>query len=216
MDITLHNSLTEPFFVARQPIFNLAGKVWGYELLFRSNSEQEWIEIEDPELATFAVSTCGFIRTQVDTDQDKKVFINFPEKLILDRAPIGLPPTVTVVEILESVEPSPEVIEAVIALKQEGFLVAVDDYMGEADRKPLLEYADIIKVEVLGRTREQVESILATLGETKALLLAEKVEDKKTHQLAGRAGLQPLPGLLLRQARNPDRAQAPGRRGLQA
>lgn len=180
METNLPKSQAQQFFVARQPIFNLSGKVWGFELLFRTNSEQEWIEIQDPELATFAVSTCGFIRSQVDTDADKKIFINFPEKLILEGAPIGLPPTVTVVEILETVPPTDEIVEAVIALKQEGFLVAVDDYLGEPDRRPLLDYADIVKVEVIGKTRDEVASIIESLGDSKAIRLAEKVEDKET------------------------------------
>ena len=140
----------DPFFVARQPIFDNAGKVWGYELLFRNAPGKETAEINDEDLATICVATCGFIKVQEDTDLNQKICINFTKNLILQGAPRGLPPTVTVIEVLENIEPSKEMIAAIIKLKQEGYLFAIDDYIGDTDIQAFIELADIVKVDILG------------------------------------------------------------------
>jgi len=40
-------SIYQPFFVARQPIFQERGKIWGYELLFRNAPESNNAHIVD-------------------------------------------------------------------------------------------------------------------------------------------------------------------------
>lgn len=62
--------------------------------------------MEDQDRATFSVATCGFMRSQEDLDQTRKICINFTEDVLLQGAPLCLPRTVTVIEVLESVAPS--------------------------------------------------------------------------------------------------------------
>ena len=166
----------DPFFVARQPIFDNANKVWGYELLFRSAPGHETAQINDEDLATICVATCGFIKAQEDTDLNKKICINFTENLILQGVPRGLPPTVTVIEVLENIEPSPQIIEAIIKLKQEGYLFAIDDYVGDTNIQAFIELADIVKVDILGMDFDQIDRVYATIKDFKGLKVAEKVD----------------------------------------
>jgi EAL and modified HD-GYP domain-containing signal transduction protein len=112
------------------PIFYQHGEIWGYELLFRSGPNYDTASIKDEDLATFSVATSGFIKSQEDLDQTKKICINFPESLLKQGAPNGLPPAVTVIEVLENVSPSDQLIEALIGYKQEGYQIAIDDYEG--------------------------------------------------------------------------------------
>jgi c-di-GMP phosphodiesterase len=167
------------FFVARQPIFYDHGKIWGYELLFRSGHESNTANISNADLATFSVATCGFIRSQEGLDSTKKICINFTEKLLLQGAPQGLPPAVTVIEVLEDVLPSPELIELLIHYKQEGYLIAIDDFEGRTDIGDLLEVADIIKVDVLNKSIAAIEAICRTIGSNRAVKIAEKVETRE-------------------------------------
>jgi c-di-GMP phosphodiesterase len=53
-----------------------------------------------------------------------------------------------VAEILESVEPEDRVIAACKRLKAAGYLIALDDFAPNDPRIPLVEFADIIKVDV--------------------------------------------------------------------
>lgn len=166
------------FFVARQPIFTEQGQIWGYELLFRSGPDYEVASIADGDLATFSVATSGFIRSQEDLDQSKKICVNFTEQLLLEGAPQGLPSTVTVIEILEDVIPSQNIIEKLILYKQEGYLIAIDDFEGKIDLAALIEIADIIKVDVLDKSIDDIASICHLIEKSNAIRIAEKVEDK--------------------------------------
>jgi len=167
------------FYVARQPIFTPANQIWGYELLFRSGTGRNAAEINDQDLATIAVATCGFLQSQETADITKKICINFTEKLILEGAPLGLPPSVTVIEVLEHIQPSPALIEALLQFKQEGYLIAIDDYEGSSFQRELLDYADIVKVDVLGKDFPEIEAIRETLNGNRSLKIAEKVDSRQ-------------------------------------
>jgi EAL and modified HD-GYP domain-containing signal transduction protein len=179
MDHIQNQNGYSPFFVARQPIFFENGQIWGYELLFRSGPGYDIALMDDEDIATFSVATCGFIRSQEDIDQTKKICINFTEKLLMQGSPQGLPPAVTVIEVLENVLPSDRVIEMLIRYKQQGYQVAIDDFVGSGDIKDLLDLADIIKVDVLNKSIEEIERICRGIENNKAIKIAEKVEDKE-------------------------------------
>ena len=112
-------------------------------------------------------------------DQTKKIFINFTENLILEKAPRGMPPRVTVVELLETIVPSEKIIQEILALKKDGYIVAVDDYEGGAERQDLLDIADIIKVDILNKSFEEIREIYAGIKDKKALKLGEKVDSRE-------------------------------------
>jgi EAL and modified HD-GYP domain-containing signal transduction protein len=177
--IDLPENIYDPFFVARQPIFYGNNQIWGYELLFRSCPDFNIASIGDEDLATFAVATSGFIRSQEDLDQTKKICINFTQTLLEQGDPKGLPPAVTVIEVLENVMPTQRLIELLIQYKQEGYLVAIDDFEGRVDIHELLELADIIKVDVLNKNLQEIEAICEVIKNIKAIRLAEKVEDRE-------------------------------------
>ncbi|MEZ4484257.1 MAG: hypothetical protein R2864_06545 [Syntrophotaleaceae bacterium] len=163
----------------RQLIFDRAGNTWGYELLFRSGSGAERAEISDQDFATMCVATCGFIESQRHVDQTKKICINFTENLILQGAARGLLPSVAVVEVLETVVPTDRILEELIGLKQQGYLVAIDDYEGAALQSPLpRDIADIIKVDLLGKDVAWIADIYASIQDKNALKLAEKVDNR--------------------------------------
>lgn len=174
-DDSQENIYSDIYF-ARQPVFDRAGSVWGYELLYRRSADCQTAVIDDYDLATASVITSGLVCTETDYNPSKRVLINYTEKLLLNGAPRGLPPAITVVEVLEDVTSSPEVIDAIIKLKQDGYLIAIDDYQGEGNLTVLMDYADIVKIDILGLGLEQITKIVAK-APPNVLKLAEKVED---------------------------------------
>ena len=112
-------------------------------------------------------------------DQSKKICVNFTEKLLLDGAPHGLPSTVAVIEILEDVIPSQALIEKLIVYKQEGYLIAIDDFEAKIDLREFIELADIIKVDIFGKRIDEIKQICAQIKSSKAIKIAEKVEDSE-------------------------------------
>ncbi|NJB68253.1 EAL and modified HD-GYP domain-containing signal transduction protein [Desulfobaculum xiamenense] len=183
-------SAAESVFVARQPIFDVQQNVFGYELLFRSSGEAACAFVTDSDMATTKVIADGFLLAHAGMEPGQRALINFPRRLLLDDAAFALPPDIAIVEILEDVRPEPDVLHAIQAIKQSGFMLAMDDYMGEPELEPFLQFVDIIKVDILGlggdpeRIRQTVEK-LAKYGCT---LLAEKVEDLETFELTKELG----------------------------
>jgi EAL and modified HD-GYP domain-containing signal transduction protein len=85
---------------------------------------------------------------------------------------------VVVVEVLESVDPEPEVIAALAGLKAAGYTIALDDFVDRQDYAPLVALADIIKVDFLLSPPDERAAIVQRLGRPGLSFLAEKVEDQ--------------------------------------
>lgn len=190
------------FYVARQPVFERDNRTFGYELLFRKGAGASNAEIDNADLATLNVVTCGFVKSQENINQAKRIFINFTENLILQGAPRALPPSVTVIEILEDVVPSPGVLAELLKLKQEGYLIAIDDFVGNCEDDAFLDIADVIKVDVLGKTEQEILQILELIKDKNALKLAEKVEDKSAYTFLKKAGFDLFQGYFFARPEN--------------
>ena len=117
-------------FVARQPIFRKTKKVFGYELLFRSCQEN----FADPsiggDVATSNVVTNSFLVIGLDKLTDgKKAFINFTDEMLCNSYPALFPREAIVVEVLEDVVVTPELIKACRSLVSQGYVLALDDFI---------------------------------------------------------------------------------------
>lgn len=177
-----------PIFVARQPIFNGKQELWGYELLFRSPGERSVATFADPDQATSSVITDGFALATTGMRSHAKVLINFPQNLLVKKTALALPKKQCVVEILETVTPTPEILDALRELKQEGYTLALDDFVGEPGFEPLLELADIVKVDALGLGEKTLEDVTTGLARHKVKLLLEKVENAEVFEQGKRLG----------------------------
>ncbi len=119
-------------FLARQAIFDRGRNVYGYELLFRSSGSNAF----DGSEASFATSqviantlfSIGLNRLL----GGKRAFINFGRNLLVGDWTTMLPNQSVVIEVLETVEPDSEVLEACRKLRAQGYLVALDDFVCRA------------------------------------------------------------------------------------
>lgn len=174
-------------FIARQPIFDQQQKVYAYELLFRSGLQHNFCD--NPDLnnaASKVIADSGMLLGTENITGGKKAFINVTREVLLNELVILLPKDLTVVEILETVEPDPEVIAACRKLKEAGYLLALDDFVYDERYEPLVEMADIIKVDCLATGKEAQAALARHINQrnTKTLLLAEKVETREAFQEA--------------------------------
>jgi len=97
-------------YMARQPILDRSGNVHGYELLFRdglTNSFQG-----DLEKAVVATVDNAVVFGLEYLTFGRSAFINCSSKTLTEQLPRILPPAITVLEVLETVEPTPELIQA--------------------------------------------------------------------------------------------------------
>jgi c-di-GMP-related signal transduction protein len=179
-------------YMARQPILDRSGNVHGYELLFRdglTNSFQG-----DLEKAVYATVDNAVMFGLEYLTFGRSAFINCSTKTLTDQLPRILPPAITVLELLETVEPTPELIQACRLLKTLGFRVALDDFMWEPRLAPLVELADYIKVDFSLLDHEGRLKLLKELPRNSATLLAEKVETHEDYVLACEEGFRLFQG----------------------
>lgn len=172
----------EAIFVARQPIFTTEMDIWGYELLFRHSAEAGAARIDDENLATMKVIADGLTLALSGVAMDKKALINFPAALIENQSALALPKDRCVVEILETVEATDAIVDALKGIKESGYTLALDDFVGQPGFEPIIELADIVKVEILGQPREKIEAVTKALLKPGIKLLAEKIEDRETFE----------------------------------
>jgi len=165
-------------FIARQAIFAKKLNVYAYELLFRTSLENVYASL-DGDRATASVITDSFLTIGLDSlTRSKRAFINFTKKMLLDDTATILPRDLLVVEILENIEPDADIIDACTRLKKAGYTLALDDFVFEASYEPLIELADIIKVDFRISTYIDMK-LLIDRYKSKIRFLAEKVETQE-------------------------------------
>ena len=176
--------MMEEAFIGRQAILDQQQKVYAYEILFRSGLKNAFDPTLDGNVATQSVMVGTMLEFGLKKlVSDKKAFINFTEQNLLNRAPKLLPPENVVVEILENVQPTSQIVEAVRELKAEGYKIALDDFVLLPGYEPLIEMADIIKVDFRITTDPEERQKLREILPSHVRLLAEKIEtEEEFHQ----------------------------------
>lgn len=175
-------------FVARQAIFDRSRKVWGYELLFRSGASQERFDGTDESLATRQVISNSLLAIGLDNLLgDKKAFVNFGREMLLQESASFLPKEKTVIEILEGVEADSEVMAAIRGLRALGYRIALDDFVYNSRMEPLLDAANLVKVE-MATPRAQQEAMVRDYHARGLQMVAEKVETPEEFRWAHQVG----------------------------
>lgn len=175
-------------FIARQPIFDRNDVVYGYELLYREESKNAYDE-SDGDMASSSVMITGFVSMGLEKlTGNKKAFVNFTEHLIKEGVATIFPKEFLVVEVLETIEPTKEVIEACKKLKNAGYTIALDDFVYKPGFEKLVELADIIKVDFLLSSEEERSELFRRFGKGKTKFLAEKVETLEAYKKAYNQG----------------------------
>ena len=163
-------------FVGRQQIYDRDLNVIAYELLFRSGTENR-AAILDGDVATSQLLINAVVEIGLENLVfGRPAFVNFTKSFIVGKCEIPFDPDLLVIEVLETVEPDPDVIIALGRLRDQGYTIALDDYVNSDNRQQLLALADIIKVDLRGYSEEELALEVQRLKKLPLKLLAEKVE----------------------------------------
>jgi EAL and modified HD-GYP domain-containing signal transduction protein len=173
-------------FVARQPILDLRGRVHGYELLFRNGPEL--LFRGDSDLATRTMLDNAVLFGLEKLAGGLPAFVNCTRESLTEELVDILPTSMAVLEILETLEPTPPLIEACRKLKASGFRLALDDFTWKAGIEPLVELADYIKVDFVLAGPEERQELLKRLHGFALALIAEKVETQEEYSQARAEG----------------------------
>ncbi len=184
----------ENLFVARQPIYDKKLAVVGYELLYRSGDMQEAV-FEDGDLASCETILNSFMHIGIDNLTGSSLaFINYPKEFIINESLTAMFKEQSVLEILEDVEPTPEVIEGIKRLKTEGYRIALDDFKYAEDRQAFVDLADFIKIDVIANDKQQIIQELEHLSGFQGKIIAEKVETQELQTMCEELGFDYFQG----------------------
>jgi EAL and modified HD-GYP domain-containing signal transduction protein len=167
---------TGDFFLARQPILGRNQHLVAFELLFRTD------DVSDANVTDGAAATAAVIShaSQLGLEKvigDRIAFVNVDEVVLMSDFVRFLPHDKVILEILETVRATPDVVQRVQELKQVGFKFALDDVVSDsADVCTLRELVDVIKIDVKGVAQDRLARLTQRLNAPGQKLLAEKVE----------------------------------------
>jgi c-di-GMP-related signal transduction protein len=176
---------TEEIFIGRQPILDRSNELFAYELLFRSGAQKNSANIEDNFAATASVINHAFAELGVEQALGPyKGFINCDESLLVSDILEMLPTDKIVLEVLETVEVTPQIVERCQELKARGFTIALDDFVNYEDKfKPLLDLIEIVKVDLMPLDAAGLAQTTQALKRWPTIrLLAEKVDSREQAQ----------------------------------
>jgi c-di-GMP phosphodiesterase len=160
--------------LARQPIYDASLNVVAFELLYRSMAS-DTADVRDGDEASSRVLLTAFGGAGIlDVSDGKPVFINFTKHLIHNPPPVD--PEHLVVEVLEDVPVTPELLASVRRLREQGYRIALDDFQHHPSLEPLVELADIVKLDVLELGDVKLRAEVRQLRNYPLRLLAEKIE----------------------------------------
>jgi EAL and modified HD-GYP domain-containing signal transduction protein len=158
-------------FIGRQAIFDEKMGLYGYELLFRSGTENTFSgDIEDATNQT--IDSC---LSMIACSSCRNLFINCTRNALVNMSVKLLPSRTVVLEILETVPADAELVRACKELKQAGFRLALDDFSPYENKGELVEIVDYVKVDFRASDPAERQKIYKMFGK-KTIFLAEKVE----------------------------------------
>jgi len=171
---------SEEALVGRQPIVDRDGRMFAFELLFRGE-RVDFARHSDDVAATSQVLRHVFAELGVDKALGPyRGFVNCDARMLLMPGSLDvLPPERVVLEILESVQPTPEVLERVRALKRAGFALALDDYHGSAPGDAFLDLVDYVKIDLPRIAPDALARCVASAQSGRARVVAEKVQERR-------------------------------------
>jgi c-di-GMP-related signal transduction protein len=181
-------------FVALQPIFDRRRKVFGYEALSRSKWENRFTG--DSETATQTMIDDWLLHGLDELTGGSRTFINCTFEALTGGS-LTLLPTRTVLELLETVEPSPEVVSACRKMKALGYQIALDDFQLAKKMGALLALADYVKVDFRLADSDKRQAIVRRLKGLATIPVAEKIESEEEFDTAVAEGFRLFQGYSL-------------------
>jgi c-di-GMP phosphodiesterase len=179
-------------FIARQPIFDARDHRVAYELLYRASREATQAYVGDVSPALMCGDTALHALLSIGLEKltgGTVAYVNVTEEHLLGELYKIFDPAAVVLELLETVDATPAVVDACQRAVNDGYTLALDDYDGRAALDALLPLVKIVKVDVL--ETPDVRALAPKVAALKArglTVLAERVETPEALTAARDAG----------------------------
>lgn len=164
------------FIIGRQQIFDKNLNISAYELFFRGNNFDP-SDNREATLATHQVITDSILEMGLNNIVGKhKAFVNFTTQNILEKTPLNLPKERVVIEIMGNVNIDSDVMYNLREMSQKGYLISLDNFLLTHEHQKLLEFVDIIRLNVLAMGENRIREIITQLKFYDVKILVAKIE----------------------------------------
>lgn len=181
--------MSDKIYIARQPILDLKGEIYAYELLFRMKDNDGKVKtlFDDDLLATTKVLVNALNHFGIHSlVNDSYAFINVDEEFLMDQLVYSIPQEKFVLEILETTSINDVIVEKIKKLKEMGYRFALDDVTNNSEFiekfEPIFPYLDVVKLDIKLMQNKLDIKHLATFKKYNVMLLAEKVETPEEYE----------------------------------
>jgi EAL and modified HD-GYP domain-containing signal transduction protein len=184
--------------VGRQPIFDAAGRVVAYELLFRGSMDAVEAGRQDT-YATSQVIVNTFTEFGLaEVAGDRLCFINLTTQFLTGELKVPVGPEQVVLEVLETIDVDDEVIAGITALVEAGYRIALDDFVWGSGHERLLPLASFVKIDLLDQQLDDLDELVANIRRHPGVqIVAEKLETQEHLALADHHGFELRQGYAL-------------------
>ena len=194
----MSDTVLQEVFLGRQPILDRKQQLFAYELLFRSSKAEDgnFASFVDGNQATAMVITHAFTEfSMADALGPYQGFIKVDQGLLFSDLINALPPHSVVLEILETVAQTPEMIARCEQLRFAGYILAVRERPESLDQnRQLLKLAQVIKIDISRVEPARLQQLVTNLKPLGKTLLAEKVESVEQMKLCHDLGFDLFQG----------------------
>ena len=202
-------------FIARQPIFDKRLRVFAYELLFRGGPQNYFIKPSRNAAASSVIADSITLFDLNTLTGNALAFINVDELALRLDAPRLLPPDRVIIEILETVTPSDEIVRICRDLIGSGYTLALDDFVDHPKFASLVECAKYLKVDFQLLDPDDRRRIVEKYANSGISFLAEKVETEEELAEARHLGYSYFQGYFFCRPSMMETREIPGNKLLQ-
>ena len=179
-------------YVARLPILDVTGKVHGYDLLFRNGLAA--FLCSDSDRATRVILDEVVVYGVERLTGGLPAFVPCTEETVTDYMVEAMRPSITVLDLQLSREPSLQLLSILRLLKAGGFRLALGSSCWQAGYEPLLRLADYFKVDFSLQNGLSREVLRDKVGNSGAALIANHVNTQEAFLLARKEGFKLFQG----------------------
>ena len=162
---------------ARQAIFDMDRRLWGFELFCIGNSESSPSGFSPDENIAINIAQSAGIGIKQITTRKKRIVVNLSEKSILDDQVYILPPEHTTILVSEDVFRNDSVPERITLLRQDGFQISVSEFTNSDDCATLYSLADMVVIDVSRFSSTELMDLISVAKTYNAIPMAKMVED---------------------------------------
>ncbi len=158
-------------FVARHPIFDTQTRVYGYELEYRSDFERYYDALAANKATVDFMAFVNFS----ELSDGKPGLVHFSKNLVLKGFPTLFPSDSSIVDVPADMEPDEEITTLCKALRASGYSLAVSGVHPDRLASPLLEFANLARVDFRTTSAQEQAGVCGALRERGIATIAQGV-----------------------------------------